>query len=81
MSDFETYARIVWDVFVERRGSDFPLISPAEYGLLEKWFKLGVQPRWVATALRLSRGKSPKLWYYEPEVLEEARRASRALNL
>lgn len=81
MTDFPAYARAVWQLFCERRGSEFPLISPAEFDVMRRWREQGVAVRHVAQALEQTNAKGRRLDYYEKPVLAEARRAMRALSL
>lgn len=80
-SDFSEYAQTIWGIFCSIRSSEFPLISPAEFALLRKWYDLGIPVRYVAMGMRLTKGKGRGLAYYEPAIFEEAKRASRALSL
>lgn len=79
IGDLGEYARAIWEAHVERRGSDFPLMTSAEFDLVRTWHRDGIPLRVVLRGLEDTKGRKSSLSYYGPSVAEAAAYWRRAL--
>ena len=77
----EDYGRAILEVWRERKGNPDQGISPSEFMVVRRWYDAGIPVRVVAMGLRQCRGEGKTLGYYDGAVMDEARRAARAMNL
>lgn len=74
------YSNAVWLTFCNRRGSEMPAMSTAEFDLIRRWIDGGICLASVLQAIEDMGGKPRTLLACERPVAEEHARTFHALN-